>query len=80
MEDVEDIDKCVPGGYHPVDIGDRIRPEGIDYDYTILHKLGAGGFSTVWLSLFSWDDRCYALKILTADLPPSQGNDLAILR
>lgn len=33
----EDVKKYVPGGYHPVDIGDEIA------QYTVLHKLGSGG-------------------------------------
>lgn len=32
------------GGYHPVHLGDRFK----DGRYEIIHKLGDGGFSTVW--------------------------------
>ena len=35
-----------PGGFHPVCLGDTFK-EG---RYTIHHKLGWGGFSTVWLA------------------------------
>ncbi|KAL1883292.1 hypothetical protein Daus18300_000350 [Diaporthe australafricana] len=80
MEDVEDVEKYVPGGYHPVDIGDRLGPTADSHHYTILHKLGFGGFSTVWLTRCSRDKHFYALKILTADLPQSQGKDLTILQ
>lgn len=47
MEHVEDVRQYVPGGYHPVDIGD-IMDNG-PVTYTVMHKLGHGGFSTVWL-------------------------------
>lgn len=80
MEDVEDVEKYVPGGYHPVDIGDRLGPAGDSHHYTILHKLGFGGFSTVWLARCSRDEHYYALKILTADLPQTQGKDMIILQ
>lgn len=80
MEDVEDVEKYAPGGYHPVDIGDRLGPEGGSHVYTVLHKLGFGGFSTVWLAKCSQNKRYYALKILIPDLPQSQGNDQTILQ
>lgn len=80
MEQVEDVEKLVLGGYHPVDIGDRLGPEDGSHCYTVLHKLGHGGFSTVWLTRCSRDDHYYALKVLTADLPESQGKDLTILQ
>lgn len=80
MEDVEDVEKYVPGGYHPVDIGDQLGPVGDSHCYTVLHKLGFGGFSTVWLTRCNRDKQYYALKILTADIPQSQGKDLTILQ
>jgi hypothetical protein len=47
LDDVEDLEKYRPGGYHPVSIGD-IFSRG---RYEVLHKLGYGGSSTVWLVL-----------------------------
>jgi hypothetical protein len=35
-----------PGGYHPVCLGDTFKKGR----YKIYHKLGCGGFSTVWLA------------------------------
>lgn len=35
-----------PGGYHPVTLGDTLQ----DGRYKIHHKLGYGGFSTVWVA------------------------------
>ena len=53
----EVISKYHHGGYHPVSIGDTLK----DSHYKIHHKLGYGGFSTVWLAR----DRVYAgLEIL----------------
>ncbi|KFA45857.1 hypothetical protein S40293_09356 [Stachybotrys chartarum IBT 40293] len=66
MENVEDVEKYVPGGYHPVDIGDVIDARK-DF-YKVVHKLGHGGFSTVWLVLSCREiPKYYALKILCAD-------------
>lgn len=64
----EDVQKYVPGGYHPVDIGDKIA------QYTALHKLGSGGFATVWLVQASDDSRFYALKVLCADVSEANSN------
>lgn len=65
----EDVKKYVPGGYHPIDIGDKIA------QYTVLHKLGSGGFATVWLVQSSDDGRFYALKILCADVSEANANE-----
>jgi len=35
-----------PGGYHPVALGETLK----DGRYKIHHKLGHGGFSTVWVA------------------------------
>ena len=37
-----------PGGYHPVALSDTFQ----NHRYQVHHKLGYGGFSTVWLA---WD-------------------------
>lgn len=34
------------GGYHPVNLGDTFK----NGRYKIAHKLGHGGFSTVWVA------------------------------
>ncbi|OTA59110.1 kinase-like protein [Hypoxylon sp. EC38] len=51
--DIEDVQKYVVGGYHPVNIGDWLGTE--DKRYKIIHKLGSGGFSTVWWAQSSID-------------------------
>jgi serine/threonine-protein kinase SRPK3 len=61
--DTEDIERYTPGGFHPVHLGDV-------YDnkrYRIVHKLGAGGFSTVWLARDESENKWVALKIVVAD-------------
>ncbi|KAJ5346331.1 kinase-like protein [Penicillium brevicompactum] len=60
----EKLDRYRPGGYHPVLVGDTFK----DGRYTIVNKLGFGGYSTVWLA---WDkDQCrrVALKIMVSDV------------
>ncbi|KAF5024428.1 hypothetical protein F66182_3514 [Fusarium sp. NRRL 66182] len=64
--DTEELELYRKGGFHPVHIGDL-------YDgsrYRIVHKLGAGGFSTVWLAYDSLNSAWVALKIVVADDSP----------
>lgn len=42
----EPLSRYRQGGYHPVTLGDTFN----DTRYTVLHKLGWGGYSTVWLA------------------------------
>ena len=44
-EDVESLEDYCPGGYHPVHIGDTFSAGR----YEVIHKLGHGSYSTVWL-------------------------------
>jgi serine/threonine protein kinase len=76
LEHLEDVQLYVPGGYHPVDLGDTLT-NGHNR-YTIIHKLGHGGFSTVWLvkrqqtppirAADSETSSFHALKILCSDV------------
>lgn len=59
---VEDIEDYVKGGFHPVHLGDTL----FDGRYRIVHKLGAGGFSTVWLARDEIKKTYVSLKILQA--------------
>ena len=65
LDGVEDVEKYIVGGYHPVNIGDIIGEK--DKRYEIIHKLGSGGFSTVWLASLIDKQQYYALKILCAN-------------
>jgi hypothetical protein len=44
-----DVERYAPGGYHPIDLGEEIadNDSGRDVCYTVIHKLGHGGFSIV---------------------------------
>lgn len=64
IEDVERLDYYVPGGYHPVNIGDKFCAER----YTVIHKLGFGRSATTWIAADKQHkDRIVALKISTAE-------------
>ncbi|PGH11807.1 CMGC/SRPK protein kinase [Polytolypa hystricis UAMH7299] len=62
-EGVENLDGYCPGGYHPTHLGDRYHNER----YEIVHKLGFGSSSTVWLAKDHIENRFVALRILTAE-------------
>ena len=63
-EDVEDLEQYRPGGYHPTYLGDKLYHGR----YEIIHKLGYGSYSTVWLAMdHSQEQKRYvAIKILKA--------------
>ncbi|KAH7876539.1 uncharacterized protein C8R40DRAFT_1042251 [Lentinula edodes] len=46
LDEVENVDNYRPGGFHPVKIGDNFSAG----HYRIIHKLGFGGSSTIWLT------------------------------
>lgn len=58
---VEYVLRYEPGGYHPVRIGDSLNER-----YSIVHKLGYGSYSTVWLARDAVDGSYKAVKILTS--------------
>ncbi|KAE8150635.1 kinase-like domain-containing protein [Aspergillus avenaceus] len=63
VEEVERLDFYVPGGYHPVMLGD----EFCSGRYRIAHKLGFGRSATTWLAEDMENHRLVALKISTAE-------------
>ena len=53
------------GGFHPVTLGDTLK----DGRYQIHHKLGFGGFSTVWVAR----DRRHVATLLAIHFPCADG-------
>ena len=72
----ENIEEYRPGGYHPISIGD-VFDHG---RFRVLHKLGCGGSSTVWLARDQREGkdqgRIVALKALRADICSESPNEI----
>ena len=47
FERTEDAAMYITGGFHPIEIGDELHHGR----YRIIHRLGHGGYATVWLAL-----------------------------
>ncbi|KAJ5109338.1 kinase domain-containing protein [Penicillium angulare] len=75
--DVERLEDYIPGGYHPTIIGDTFS----NGRYTVIHKLGFGGYSTIWLARDQQHGRYVSLKILTAraSLESHEGEIITLL-
>lgn len=58
IEDVESLYGYSPGGYHPIDIGDHLASR-----YRVVHKLGYGSFSTIWLARDEIASKYVAVKV-----------------
>ena len=69
IDEIEDVQRYVAGGYHPVNIGDWLfdSQESGAARYRVIRKLGSGGFATVWWTRSSADQRYYAVKVMCAD-------------
>ncbi|RAK83692.1 kinase-like protein [Aspergillus costaricaensis CBS 115574] len=67
VEDVEDLHRYCPGGYHPLEIGDDLNKGR----YRLVDKLGYGGYSTIWLARDLHRARYVAVKAITADASTS---------
>lgn len=76
--DVENLEGYVPGGFHPTAIKDTF----CDGRYKIVHKLGFGGYSTIWLARDQIRQRFVSLKILIASASRSsnEGSILCLLQ
>ncbi len=81
FDDVEDIEGYRPGGYHPVDIGAILSSGCGGAEYRVVHKLGAGGFATIWLARALHDaGRLVAVKVLKAKAPENELETMSYLR
>ncbi|RBR26081.1 uncharacterized protein FIESC28_01109 [Fusarium coffeatum] len=74
-EGVESLEEYQDGGYHPVRLGDTLGPAD---RYKVIHKLGHGGFGTVWLCRDSVNARYIALKVLASELKSDDVPDLTL--
>lgn len=77
LDNIEDIHDYCPGGFHPISIGDCFEQDR----FKVLHKLGYGGSSTVWLARDQGDTklgRLVALKALRADASNTSNPALTI--
>ncbi|CZR57707.1 uncharacterized protein PAC_07596 [Phialocephala subalpina] len=61
-DNIENIENYRVGGYHPVALGGTLNGH-----YNILHKLGHGGFSTVWLAQDTDKAKYVAIKVIMAE-------------
>ncbi|KAH9821387.1 kinase-like protein [Teratosphaeria destructans] len=61
--DAEPLERYRTGGYHPVQIGDLMH----NGRYRILHKLGWGGYSTVWAARDQRSNENFAIRIAVAE-------------
>lgn len=62
ISDVERLDGYRPGGYHPIQMNDKLHER-----YSIIDKLGHGSYSTIWLARDEKLSRYVAVKIGIAD-------------
>ncbi|KAE8446748.1 hypothetical protein EG329_011653 [Mollisiaceae sp. DMI_Dod_QoI] len=69
-DEIEDIEQYRPGGYHPVELGDVLH----NGQYHVLHKLGHGGFSTVWLAQDTVRREYVAIKIIISEASAEGSN------
>lgn len=72
-EGLEPLEEYQHGGFHPVHLGDTL---GSSNRYRVIHKLGHGGFGTVWLCRDSRDLRYVAVKVMVAGINPETLSDL----
>ncbi|KAF7923038.1 uncharacterized protein EAE98_007743 [Botrytis deweyae] len=63
------------GGFHPIHLEDTFKHDR----YKVIHKLGHGGFATVWLARDTKRERYVALKVLAARLS-STSKEVDMLR
>ncbi len=65
VEDAEPFSRYPPGGYHPAHLGEHYGDGG---RYKMLHKLGNGTYSTVWLA----EDLAATKYVESAGMPTTE--------
>ncbi|OAK93702.1 kinase-like protein [Phaeosphaeriaceae sp. SRC1lsM3a] len=73
--DAEPLHRYRVSGYHPIALGDSFK----DGRYKVLHKLGWGGYSTVWAAKDLSNQAYVALKFSVAK-PQKENRELEVLR
>lgn len=76
-EGMEGTDSYGIGGLHPVHIEDYLGEDG---RFKVVHKLGAGGFATVWLCRDVREHKWRAVKILAARFSTEDCTELQVYR
>ncbi|KAL3473291.1 kinase-like domain-containing protein [Aspergillus californicus] len=74
-DEPERVEYYVPGGYHPIQIGNEFHNR-----YAVVHKLGFGGCATTWLAHDNRTGRLVALKISIAAYAKQTVRESEILR
>lgn len=74
IEDVEKLERYRRGGYHPT-----TRGEWLNGRYRIVHKLGFGAYSTIWMARDQKTEKYVAVKITIADCNPTNSQERNIL-
>ncbi|KAE8321638.1 kinase-like domain-containing protein [Aspergillus sergii] len=74
IEYMERMEYYEPGGYHPVKIRDCFHNR-----YRVIHKLGHGTYSTIWLARDETSNTNVAVKVCRANSNPSEIDILAKL-
>lgn len=75
IEGVESLERYRHGGYHPVQIGEVLRDR-----CRVIHKLGHGTYSTIWLARDEKQAAYVAIKIGTGDSSPREAGILNALQ
>ena len=73
-ENVENLERYRPGGYHPIHLGDKLCAGR----YEVISKLGYGGFSTVWLCKDARARRYVSVKVAVSERGRRQDSELEI--
>ncbi|KAF5969715.1 CMGC SRPK kinase [Fusarium coicis] len=60
-QSVEYIDRYCPGGYHPIEVNEKLNQR-----YHIVDKLGQGGYSTTWLARDQELNKCSVAESIKA--------------
>jgi len=76
-EGLEPLEEYQDGGYHLIHLGDTLGASG---RYRVIHKLGHGGFGTVWLCRDMQDPGYVAVKVMAGDVVPETLPDLTLMR